>query len=103
MPGGGVVSGAFRAVEYGVIVDRTTDGLGYFLAACFASRAQAERRAAELRRSGDGYPAVVKERTVLRSEWLDPEPCPTCTGPTRETVGMVCQTCGTDYSADGAS
>lgn len=27
------------------------------------------------------------------------EPCPTCTGPTRETVGMICQTCGTDYSA----
>jgi hypothetical protein len=24
-------------------------------------------------------------------------PCPTCTGQTRETVGMVCQTCGTDY------
>lgn len=25
-------------------------------------------------------------------------PCPTCSGPIRETVGMVCQTCGTDYS-----
>jgi hypothetical protein len=25
-------------------------------------------------------------------------PCPTCSGPVRETVGMVCQTCGTDYS-----
>lgn len=25
------------------------------------------------------------------------EPCPTCMGPTRETVGMVCQTCGRDY------
>jgi hypothetical protein len=24
--------------------------------------------------------------------------CPTCSGPVRETVGMVCQTCGTDYS-----
>lgn len=23
--------------------------------------------------------------------------CPTCTGPTRETVGLVCQTCGRDY------
>jgi hypothetical protein len=30
-------------------------------------------------------------------------PCPTCSGPVRETVGMVCQTCGTDYAAqDGA-
>jgi hypothetical protein len=26
--------------------------------------------------------------------------CPTCSGPTRETVGMVCQTCGTDYAPD---
>ena len=23
--------------------------------------------------------------------------CPTCQGPSRETVGMVCQTCRTDY------
>lgn len=23
--------------------------------------------------------------------------CPTCTGPSRETKGMVCQTCGTEY------
>lgn len=30
---------------------------------------------------------------------LDPN-CPTCrTGPGRETTGMVCQTCGTDYGA----
>lgn len=27
-----------------------------------------------------------------------PAPCPTCSGPIRETVGMVCQTCGTDYA-----
>ena len=26
------------------------------------------------------------------------EGCPTCSGPFRETVGMVCQTCGTDYA-----
>lgn len=25
-------------------------------------------------------------------------PCPTCSGPSRETVGMVCQTCGIDYA-----
>jgi DNA-binding CsgD family transcriptional regulator len=29
---------------------------------------------------------------------LADDPCPTCTGPLRETVGMICQTCGTDYS-----
>ena len=28
----------------------------------------------------------------------DSDPCPTCSGPVRETVGMVCQTCGTDYA-----
>lgn len=26
--------------------------------------------------------------------------CPTCQGPGRETVGMVCETCGTDYGPD---
>ena len=28
-------------------------------------------------------------------------PCPTCSGPIRETVGMVCQTCGTNYAQMG--
>lgn len=27
-----------------------------------------------------------------------PTDCPTCTGPTRETTNMVCQTCGYDYA-----
>lgn len=27
------------------------------------------------------------------------EPCPTCSGENRETVGMVCQTCGVDYAS----
>lgn len=26
-------------------------------------------------------------------------PCPTCSGPSRETKGLVCQTCGTDYGS----
>lgn len=30
------------------------------------------------------------------------DPCPTCSFPIRETVGMVCQTCGTDYGRGGA-
>lgn len=30
-------------------------------------------------------------------------PCPTCSGPVRETVGMVCQTCGTDYAGGDRS
>ena len=27
------------------------------------------------------------------------QPCPTCSGPSRETVRMACPTCGTDYGA----
>lgn len=30
------------------------------------------------------------------------EGCPTCSPPRRETVGMVCRTCGTDYAPEGA-
>lgn len=46
-----------------------------------------------------GHPsAVLPEHAVpsfAAARWV--EPCPTCSGPTRRTVGMVCQTCGTDY------
>ncbi len=37
---------------------------------------------------------------ATRVDWLDGKPpCPTCSAPTlRETVGMVCPTCGTDYA-----
>lgn len=28
--------------------------------------------------------------------------CPTCEGPIRETVGLVCQTCGHDYGKDAS-
>lgn len=27
-------------------------------------------------------------------------PCPTCSGSTRRTAGMVCETCGTGYAPD---
>jgi len=30
-----------------------------------------------------------------------PAPCPICQGPSRETVGLVCQTCGRDYGRTG--
>lgn len=33
-----------------------------------------------------------------RIAWLLTHTCPTCMGPSRETVAMVCQTCGTDYA-----
>lgn len=42
-------------------------------------------------------PAEVARPSFAAARWV--EPCPTCSGPTRETVGMVCQTCGTDYGA----
>ena len=41
-----------------------------------------------------GPPLTLTVPDVLRA--LD-VPCPTCSGPIRETVGLVCQTCGTDY------
>lgn len=45
------------------------------------------------------------EKRPARCKWCearcecDCHSCPTCSGPVRETVGMICQTCGTDYSA----
>lgn len=39
----------------------------------------------------------LADAVARREELL--KPCPTCSGPARETVGMVCQTCGTDYAA----
>lgn len=47
---------------------------------------------------GDGrFPTGDYATTSIigMAEWR----CPTCSGPTRETVSMVCQTCGTDYAA----
>jgi len=37
-------------------------------------------------------PITPEQADACRRRW-----CPTCSGPCRETVGMVCQTCGTDY------
>lgn len=37
----------------------------------------------------------------VASAWLDATPCPTCSGLFRETVGLVCQTCGTNYGDQG--
>lgn len=40
---------------------------------------------------------AARQARVLRGE-----PCPTCTvGPSRATVGMVCQTCYTDHGVSG--
>ncbi|MBN0039369.1 hypothetical protein JN535_04165 [Cellulosimicrobium cellulans] len=39
------------------------------------------------------------QRLELPLTVLWPKECPTCSGPRRETVNMVCQTCGTDYAA----
>lgn len=42
----------------------------------------------------------LHEPKPLPVKVLDPN-CPTCqTGPGRVTVGMICQTCGTDYAPD---
>lgn len=45
-------------------------------------------------------PAQMHESSEQRSEQpAGPDGCPTCSQPSRETVGLVCQTCGTDYGA----
>lgn len=43
--------------------------------------------------AGDHLETVT--RTYIAQEHA--RPCPTCTGPIRETVDMICQSCGTDY------
>lgn len=43
-------------------------------------------------------PALGHDTAAPRCMYHRAEPCPTCSGPIRETVGMVCQTCGTDYA-----
>lgn len=45
----------------------------------------------------DGYLAAVPPS---EHPTVDERSCPTCTGQVRETVGLVCQTCGTDYGLD---
>jgi hypothetical protein len=50
---------------------------------------------------GDQLVAVVvngDQALAARIAWLLTHTCPTCMGPQRETVGMICQTCGTDYA-----
>ena len=44
---------------------------------------------------------TVQAATGAYSGPPTPPACPTCSPPMRETVGMVCQTCGTDYAAAG--
>jgi hypothetical protein len=51
----------------------------------------------------DQLVAVVTNGDTALAEriaWLLTHACPTCMGPQRETVGMVCQTCGTDYAPE---
>jgi hypothetical protein len=48
---------------------------------------------------GEAPASIVQELTLL----LQQAGCPTCSWPSRETVGMVCQTCGKDYGRPGAN
>lgn len=57
---------AFARTEYGVIVDRTSKGLGLYLAYTSASLPIAELRAEGL---GDEYPVEVMQRSVTTTEW----------------------------------
>lgn len=54
---------------------------------------------------GCGFRAVVRlcsrcgQRCETDAERRARLACPTCSGPIRETVDMVCRTCGTDYAS----
>jgi len=43
-----------------------------------------------------GYNKALSDVFSAMNGW-GREECPTCSWPVRETVGLVCQTCGTDY------
>lgn len=58
--------------------------------------AEADARKLHARHGGK-----LVSRLVGPWETAEQTSCPTCSGPIRETVGMVCQTCGTDYAAGG--
>lgn len=47
--------------------------------------------------AADAATAPLEEAIADLRQRLRQARCPTCSGPTRETVGMVCQTCGTDH------
>lgn len=55
-------------IEYGVIVDRTSAGLGYFLAETYRDYDRAKKHAMSSR-IRHGYPAEVKQRVVTMTDW----------------------------------
>jgi hypothetical protein len=40
---------------------------------------------------------ALREAAKRWKPWASQEQCPTCEGQSRETKGLVCQTCGHDY------
>jgi hypothetical protein len=57
----------------------------------------------DTRPAGTSHVTVLSEyEEHVRREARKRRPCPTCSWPSRHTVGMVCQTCGTDYSGDAS-
>ncbi len=53
--------------------------------------------------SGDGPKCDCTACRATRAVAIGNRECPTCSWPSRETVGMVCQTCGTDYGGKSLS
>lgn len=60
-------------------------------------RPSPDDRVKELAKAGALIAAEIDRLLALGG----PQGCPTCSGSVRETVGMVCQTCGTDYGRSG--
>ncbi len=55
----------------------------------------------DLERKAYWFHDTSGQRPCADAPMASPAPCPTCSGPVRETVGMVCQTCGADSSGGG--
>jgi hypothetical protein len=60
----------FGYIEYGVVQDRTAQGLGYLLMTTQRDKVTAEQWADNLRRTTDN-PVSVKVRSVAVSEWQE--------------------------------
>lgn len=56
-------------IEWGVMVDRRSSGLGIMLATTCSRRADAERDAVRVGETYPDYPVIIQWREVVKTEW----------------------------------